>query len=358
MKLDKLWIAAILNIIFLASSFILAKEVVDKGQAYDSLMHEHVKILGFKDRLLNQDEWVLLISGKVITSVKDTVWLEKKKTSELKLRAAQENYEQALEMSKFIWYAAAGLLLLTIFIYAGGKKLFHAIGASFTSMSLVFLYIGVFAPLLQIHAYDEDLKVPIVIKFDEMAAWADKKINDSANWLEDLSSDYLGYDFDIPEYNALSFLIDGYQYDHSVVFEGRTYYYFQSKSIDSIIRLLYKDNNRLIANIILAFSVIIPLFKLLFTILLLYWEKARKNKTITIILTLIGKWSMADVFVTGVFVAYFSFHSMHMGQIETESSVLLGFYFFLSYAIISILASIMLWIAAGKEMQLKLYEAV
>lgn len=358
MKLEKLWIAAILNVIFLTSSFLFAKEVIDKGQEYDTLMHEHVQILGFKDRLLNQDEWVLLITGKVITSVKDTVWLEKEKNSQAKLFAAEESYQEALETSKYIWYAAAGLLLLTILLYAGGKKIFHAIGASFTSMSLVFLYIGIFAPLLQIHAYDEDLEIPIVIKFDEMAAWADEQINEGASWLEDMSDEWLGVKVDIPKYNALSFLVDGYQYDYTVEFEGRTYYYFQSKSVDSIIKLLYKDKNDVIANIILAFSVIIPLFKLFMTILLLYWERARKNKTVTIILTLIGKWSMADVFVTAIFIAYFSFHSMHMGQIETESSVLLGFYYFLSYALVSILASVMLWIAAGKEMQIKLYEAV
>lgn len=358
MKLDRLWIIGVLNVIFLAASFLLAKDVVDKGQEYDEYMHEHVKVLAFKDRLLNQDEWVLLISGKVISSIEDTVWLEKKKNSEVKLLAAQESYAQAIEKSKYIWYAAAGLLLLTILLYAGGKKLFHAIGASFTTMSLVFLYIGIYAPLLQIHAYDEDLEIPIVIKFDEMATYGDEYINDGASWLEEVSSDYLGYDLDIPEYHPLEFLVDGYQYDHSVVFEGRIYYYFQSKSVDSIIKLLYKDNNNIIANIILAFSVILPLFKLFITTLLLYWEKARKNKTITIILTLIGKWSMADVFVTAIFIAYFSFHSMHMGQIETESSVLLGFYFFLSYAIVSILASIMLWIASGKEMQMKLYETI
>lgn len=358
MKLDKLWIAAILNIIFLAVGFIFAKEVVQKGEEYDALMHEHVQVLGFKDRLLNEDEWILLISGKVISSVEDTVWLEKEKASEAKLIAAEESYRVAIERSRWIWYVAAGLFLVTILLYAGGKKLAHAIGASFTSMSLVFLFIGIYAPLIQIHAYDEDLEIPIIIKFDEMAAWGDEYINEGASWLEEISNDYLGFEFDIPEYHPLEFLVDGYQYDHSVTFEGRTYYYFQSKSVDSIIKLLYKDNNNTIANVILAFSVIIPLFKLLFTILLLYWERARKNKTITIILTLVGKWSMADVFVTGVFVAYFSFHSMHMGQIETESNVLLGFYFFLSYAVISILASVMLWVAAGKEMQMKLYEAI
>lgn len=357
MKLDRLWIVALLNLIFLGGSYILAKEAIDNGREYDRLMHEHVRILGFKDRLLNQDEWILLISGKLITSIEDTVWLEKKKNSEAKLIAAKESYEVALSKSYWIGYLAGGLLLLTILLYAGGKKLFHAMGASFTSMSLIFLYVGIFSPLIQIHAYDENLKIPIVIKFDEMAAWGDEYLNEGASYLESWSK-YLGYEIDIPEYHPLSFLIDGYQYDHSVVFEGRTYYYFQSKSIDSIIRLLYKDQNNAIANVILAFSVIIPLLKLLFTILLLYWEKARKNKTITIILTLIGKWSMADVFVAGVFVAYFSFHAMHMGQIETESSVLLGFYFFLSYAVVSILASVMLWVAAGKEMQMKLYEAI
>lgn len=357
MKIDKLWVVAFLNVIFLAISFIFAKQVVDRGNEYDRLMHEHVKVLTFKERLLNPDEWVMLVSGKIISSIEDKVWLEKKVNSEVKLKAAQESYINALNTSKLIWYVAASLLFITVLLYAGGKKIFHAIGTNLASMSLIFLYIGVFAPLIQIHAYDEDLNIPIIIKFDELAQWGDDYINEGTDYIESWS-EYFGCKLDIPEYHPLEFLVDGYQYDHSVVFEGRIYYFFQSKSVDSIIKLLYKENNILIANLILIFSVILPLFKLFITIIPLFNDKARKSKILASILALIGKWSMADVFVTAIFLAYFSFQSMNVGQIETESHALIGFYFFLSYAIASILASISLWIISRKENHIKLYEVV
>lgn len=357
MKMDKLWLIGFLSICFLIFTFIISKEVIDKGNEYDRLMHEHVQVLTFKDRLLNQDEWIMLVSGKVITSIEDKVWIEKKKNAETKLSAAEENYQEAKDKGIWIVYASVILLLTTLILYLGRKKIFHALGAALAAISLSFLYIGIYSPLLQIHAYDEDLKIPIVIKFDEMAKWGDDYINEGSKIVEDWSA-YFGLEVDIPEYHPLEFLVDGYQYDHSVVFEGRMYYYFQSKSIDSIIRLLYKDKNDLIASLILVFSVILPLLKLLITLLPIYWETARKNKLLIASLSLIGKWSMADVFVTAIFLAYFSFHSMNVGQIETESHVLVGFYFFLGYAILSILASIMLWIATRKETKMKLYELI
>lgn len=356
MKLNQLWPVALFSVIFLVASFIIGKEVIDKGRAYDQLMHEHVEVLTFKDRLLNQDEWVMLISGKVISSVEDTVWLEKKKNSEAKLIAAEKNYAAAKEQSLWIIYASIALLLLTILLYAGGKKLFLALGASLLTVSMVYLYIGIYAPLLEIHAYDEDLEIPIVIKFDEMAKWGDEYINKGSDYLESWSS-YFGYDIEIPEYHALEFLVDGYQYDHSVVFEGKMYYYFQSKSVDSIIQLLYSDGNQAIASAILAFSVIFPVLKLLISLLLVYWDKARKSKILTAFLSLIGKWSMADIFVAAIFLAFFSFHSMNVG-IQTSSETLIGLYFFFGYAIISILASIMIWMATRKENAMKLYESI
>jgi hypothetical protein len=354
MGLKKLWILGIINIVFVGIIFVIAQDVVDKGRQYNKNMHEHVEVLTFKDRILNQDEWVMLITGKIITTVEDKVWVQKKITSELKLIEAQENYQEAKDLSSWIIYIMIGLLLVTVILYAGTKQILPAIGGSLVSVSLVLLYLGVFSPLLEIHAYDEDLKIPIVIKFDEMAAVGDEYINKGSEYIEGWSK-YLGYEMDVPTYNPLSWLIDGYQYDHSVIFEGKMYYYFQSKSVDSIIDLLFKDKNYAIAWSLLCFSVLFPLFKILLTLLLVYVPKLRTIPAFAMLLSIIGKWSMADIFVAAVFLAYFSFHNMNAG-IETASQSLIGLDFFLGYAITSIIASIMVWAATKKETQLKLYE--
>ncbi len=354
MGLKKLWILGILNIIFIVIVFMYAQDIVQKGRQYNKNMHEHVEVLTFKDRLLNQDEWIMLVTGKVISSVEDKVWLQKKINSELKLKVAEENYKDAEALSLWIIYAMIGLLIVSVILYAGSKQILLAIGGSLVSISLVLLYLGLFSPMLEIHAYDEDLKIPIVIKFDEMAATGDEYINKGSDYIEELS-DYFGYKVDVPTYNPLSWLIDGYQYDHSVVFEGKMYYYFQSKSVDAIIELLFKDKNYVVAWSLLCFSVIFPLFKILLTLLLVYVPKIRTIPAFSMLLSIIGKWSMADIFVAAVFLAYFSFHNMNVG-IETTSKTLIGLDFFLGYAIISIIASIMVWAATKKETQLKLYE--
>ncbi len=356
MKFQKLWLLGVINLLFVVVAIFFAQEMVEKGRNYNKLMHEHVEVLTFKDRLLNQDEWVLLITGKVIKSVKDDVWLEKKLISEQKLIEAQENYDELKEGGNLIFYLIVGLVVLTILIYAGTYRILLATGGSLVSASLVLLYLGIYTPLLEIHAYDEDLKIPIVIKFDELAAVGDEYINKGSKYVEEFSS-FFGMDVEIPEYSPLSFLVNGYQYDHSVVFEGRMYYYFQSKSIDSIIDLLFKDKNYTVGMAILCFSFIFPLFKILLTFLLVYSNRIRRNPAFNMILTIIGKWSMADIFVAAIFLAYFSFHNMNTG-IQTASESLIGLDFFLGYAVISIIASILVWAATKKETKLKMYESV
>jgi len=170
MGVKKLWIIGLINIAFVIMAFVIAEDVIDKGRQYNKNMHEHVEVLTFKDRLLNQDEWVMLITGKVISSVEDKVWLEKKLKSEQKLIEAEQNYQEAKDLSAYIVYMILGLVLVTIILYAGTKTILLAMGASLVSVSMVLLYLGLYSPMIEIHAYDEDFKRPIVIKFDEMAA--------------------------------------------------------------------------------------------------------------------------------------------------------------------------------------------
>ncbi len=64
---------------------------------------------------------------------------------------------------------------------------------------------------------------------------------------------------------------------------------------------------------------------------------------------LISKWSMADVFVIGVFVAYLAANAVEKegGLLTFEAQLGSGFYYFLGYCLLSILATQLL--LTGKQ---------
>ena len=63
-------------------------------------------------------------------------------------------------------------------------------------------------------------------------------------------------------------------------------------------------------------------------------------KSISIINKL-GKWSMADVFVSSIFLSVFSFSNMNSG-VDTASKTLIGIYFFLAFVVLSIISGVFL----------------
>lgn len=354
MGLKQLWIIAILNIIFIVTTIQVSNRIVQNGIEYQMAMREHVKVLDFKDRLLNKKEWVLLISGEFISFIDDTEWIDKKNHADEHLVIAQDAYKEAKNESWIIFYLSIGLLLLTILLYLKSEKIWFALGSSCIAIATVYLYIGLFTPILQISAYSENLEIPLIVKFDDMASSADDLINTGSSYLNQFS-DYLGYDLEIPETHPFHYLTKGYEWDFSIQFEGRMYYFHQSKDISGLITLLFKDKNYPVAWAILSFSVLIPALKLLITLLLIYFKRIRKMNGFLFFVKVIGKWSMADVFVAACFLAYLSFYNMNVG-IETESKALIGIYFFMCYVILSILSSIFVWWAIQKEKKLHLHE--
>jgi uncharacterized paraquat-inducible protein A len=107
-----------------------------------------------------------------------------------------------------------------------------------------------------------------------------------------------------------------------------------TRSIWGTVQFLYDSNNNLVATLILLFSVIIPILKSI----LLLWVLApmpsqfiAPKKPLLTWLNRIGKWSMADVFVVAVFLAYLATGSMKVFSARLEN----GFYFFLAYCILS-----------------------
>ena len=115
--------------------------------------------------------------------------------------------------------------------------------------------------------------------------------------------------------------------------------YDKSRSILGTVEELYRANQWLVAFLIALFSIIVPVIKSLLMIIssLLSDKSARVSR---VIIRLISKWSMADVFVVAIIVAFLAANATQ----QTEELFSLtaefgdGFYYFLGYCLLSILS--------------------
>ena len=102
-------------------------------------------------------------------------------------------------------------------------------------------------------------------------------------------------------------------------------YFFHNKhSILSIIWVLYGDHEYLLSGVLVIFSVLFPLAKLLY-LLILYYRRLNNilpSERLLFILSWLGRWSMLDVLVLALVV----FYTKQTGV--ADATVLPGIYFF------------------------------
>ena len=117
--------------------------------------------------------------------------------------------------------------------------------------------------------------------------------------------------------------------------------YEKTRSILGTVKELFDSKNYLVSFLVMLFSVIIPLSKGLLLLTSLWIPEVRIKKRLVGIANVISKWSMADVFVVAVIVAYLAANaSGDMGEIFSMTATLgSGFYFFLTYCVLSILSA-------------------
>lgn len=109
--------------------------------------------------------------------------------------------------------------------------------------------------------------------------------------------------------------------DEAVHFDEQVLY-FQSKSIFDVTETLLKGNGldlKIVGLLILLFSIVLPLLKMILTTLYLFVQKSRNNKFIETIIFYLGKWSMADVFVVAIFMSYIGFQGLINSQLGDMS---------------------------------------
>ncbi|WP_053002505.1 paraquat-inducible protein A [Kordia jejudonensis] len=135
--------------------------------------------------------------------------------------------------------------------------------------------------------------------------------------------------------------------------------YYKSKSIMEVAKVMLLQGELkvlLVGVLVLLFSVIFPVSKLVASLLLVFKRSFQQNKIIRFLVFKSGKWSMADVLVVAIFMAYIGFTgiiSSQLGQLENgiesleilttnQSELQNGFFFFMGFVIFSIFISQMI----------------
>lgn len=123
--------------------------------------------------------------------------------------------------------------------------------------------------------------------------------------------------------------------------EGQVQAYHSTRSIWGTAEELARTGNLLVAILIVLFSVVIPVFKLGLQGVSLFVAEAGLRGPLMRFNSYLSKWSMADVFVMGLLVAYMAGSaSSEMGGLLTMHAQLeAGFYWFLAYCLSSIAVS-------------------
>lgn len=152
--------------------------------------------------------------------------------------------------------------------------------------------------------------------------------------------------------SQMSFVLMG----HPIHFENQVLY-FQSKSILDVfwIMITHKDiQMKFIGILLITFGIVFPLLKITSSLGYYFnYHQARENPVIRFFVLKSGKWSMADVMVVAIFMAYIGFNGIitnqlgHLSSIDQEIVILTtngtslqpGYFLFLTYNLLALFLS-------------------
>lgn len=115
----------------------------------------------------------------------------------------------------------------------------------------------------------------------------------------------------------------------------------KTRSIWGTVTELYTTGNRLVAALVMLFSVVIPALKLSLMLAQQCVSSIGLKLRVNALVNALAKWSMADVFVVALIITFMAGNaSGGMGEmLKTQAQFENGFYFFTAYCILSILSS-------------------
>ncbi len=126
--------------------------------------------------------------------------------------------------------------------------------------------------------------------------------------------------------------------------EGKLQAYTSTRSMWGTVEELARSGNLAVALLIVFFSLVIPVFKLLLQLASLFISAQANRGPLLWLNAVLSKWSMSDVFVMGLLVAFMAGRaSDQVGDLLTmNASLEPGFYYFLAYCLFSIAVSAMM----------------
>ncbi len=140
---------------------------------------------------------------------------------------------------------------------------------------------------------------------------------------------------------------------HPIHFENQVLY-FQSKSILDVFLIMITHHDiqmKLVGLLLVTFSTVFPVLKMISSLAYCYdYRRAKENPVVKFFVLKSGKWSMADVMVVAIFMAYIGFNGIitsQFGQLDSNSPDLLilttngtslqpGYYLFLTYTLLAL----------------------
>jgi hypothetical protein len=150
----------------------------------------------------------------------------------------------------------------------------------------------------------------------------------------------------------MSFVLMG----HPVHFENQVLY-FQSKSILDVFWIMITHSDiqmKFVGVLLITFSIVFPVLKIMSSLGYFYnYRRARENPVIRFFVLKSGKWSMADIMVVAIFMAYIGFNGIitsQFGQLSKASQELVivttngtslqpGYYLFVIYTVLALFLS-------------------
>jgi len=144
--------------------------------------------------------------------------------------------------------------------------------------------------------------------------------------------------------------------------------FYQSKSILEVVQVLFKDGDAalmVVAILVFSFSVLIPVSKLVLSMIALVRRRAPRAKLPYFLIFQAGKWSMADVLVVAIFMAFIGFNGVVNNQLAVlreyvssvhvlttnNSSLEVGFYLFTGYCLLGLACSVLVQRALAEPVQ-------
>jgi paraquat-inducible protein A len=126
---------------------------------------------------------------------------------------------------------------------------------------------------------------------------------------------------------------------------GRVVLQYESKGIVTTIHKLFLVTNYFLAVLLLLFSVLLPVLKILLSLVALELGHSRTRRASVLLVKIIGRWSMTDVFVVAVLLAFLTADTAQL----TDATLGPGLYFFAGYGLLSIAAGQMMIGYEGKS---------